>query len=75
MTKIIIIFLRQETFTSEFLLKNSNAAENYSVITEMVSLRGVNKVHATPTRLVFGLFNKHPRLSHRGVPPPPGGGN
>ena len=33
MTEIIVIFLMQVTFISEFLLKNSNATENYSVIT------------------------------------------
>ena len=33
MTEIVIIFLKQVTFISEFLLKNSNATENYSVIT------------------------------------------
>ena len=29
----VVIFLKQVTFISEFLLKNSNATENYSVIT------------------------------------------
>ena len=33
MTEIVVIFLKQVTFISEFLLKNSNATENYSVIT------------------------------------------
>ena len=33
MTEIVIILLKQVTFISEFLLKNSNATENYSVIT------------------------------------------
>ena len=33
MTEIVVIFLKQATFISEFLLKNSNATENYSVIT------------------------------------------
>ena len=32
-TEIVVIFLKQVTFISEFLLKNSNATENYSVIT------------------------------------------
>ena len=53
MTEIVVIFLKQVTFISEFLLKNSNATENYSqllLLTEMVSLRGVNKVQATPTK-------------------------
>ena len=49
MTEILVIFLKQVTFISELLLKNSNATENYSV-TEMVSLRGVNKVQAAPTK-------------------------
>ena len=43
MTEIVVIFLKQVTFISEFLLKNSNATENYSVISNrMVSLRSVN---------------------------------
>lgn len=50
MTKIVIIFLKQVTFISKLLLKNSNATKNYSVITEMASLRGVNKVQAMPTK-------------------------
>ena len=33
MTEIVVIFLKQVTFISEFLLKNSNATENYSAIT------------------------------------------
>ena len=33
MTEIVVIILMQVTFISEFLLKNSNATENYSVIT------------------------------------------
>ena len=33
MTEIIVIFLKQVIYISEFLLKNSNATENYSVIT------------------------------------------
>lgn len=33
MTEIVVLFLKQVTFISEFLLKNSNATENYSVIT------------------------------------------
>ena len=33
MTEIVVIFLKEVTFISEFLLKNSNATENYSVIT------------------------------------------
>ena len=44
MTKNVIIFLKQITFISEFLLKNSNGTENYSVTTRMVPLMGVNKV-------------------------------
>ena len=32
-TEIIVIFLKQVTFISEFLLENSNATENDSVIT------------------------------------------
>ena len=50
MTKIEIIFLKQVTFISKFLLKNSNATKNYSVNKEMLSLRGVNKVQAKPTK-------------------------
>ena len=50
MTKMVIIFLKQVTFIFKFLLKNSNATKHYSVITEMVSLRGVNKVQAMPTK-------------------------
>ena len=51
MTEIVVIFLKQVTFISEFLLKNSNATENCSVITNRNgSPRGVNKVHATPTK-------------------------
>ena len=43
MTKTVIIFLKQIMFISGFLIKNSNATENYSVyITEIVPLRGVN---------------------------------
>ena len=33
MTEIVVIFLKQVTLISEFLLKNSIATENYSVIT------------------------------------------
>ena len=33
MSGIVVIFLKQVTFISEFLLKKSNATENYSVIT------------------------------------------
>ena len=51
MTKIIILFRKQVTFISEFLLKKTrHATENYSVITEMVSLRGASKVQAMPTK-------------------------
>ena len=32
MTEIVVVFLKQVTFISEFLPKNSNATENYSVI-------------------------------------------
>ena len=32
-TEIVVIFLKQVTFISEFLLRNSNATESYSVIT------------------------------------------
>ena len=43
MTEIAVIFLKQVTFISEFLLKNSNATEIILLLlTEMVSLRGVN---------------------------------
>ena len=43
MTEIVVIFLKQVTFISEFLLKNSNATEIILLLlTEMVSLRGVN---------------------------------
>ena len=50
MTKNVIIFLKQITFISEFLLKNSNGTENYSVTTGMVPLMGVNKVKAKSTK-------------------------
>ena len=51
MTEIVVIFLKQVTFISEFLLKNSNATENYSVITNRNGIsRGVNKVQAAPTK-------------------------
>ena len=33
MTEIVVIFLKQVTLISEFLLKNSYATESYSVIT------------------------------------------
>ena len=39
------------------------------LLTEMVSLRGVNKVQAMPTKSFWYLFNKQPRHFHRGVPP------
>ena len=43
MTEIVVIFLKQVTFISEFVLKNSNAIEIILLLlTEMVSLRGVN---------------------------------
>ena len=43
MTEIVVIFLKQVTFISEFLLKNSNATEIILLLlTEMVFLRGVN---------------------------------
>ena len=41
MTEIVVIFLKQGTFISVIILL---------LLTEMVSLRGVNKVQATPTK-------------------------
>ena len=40
MTEIVVIFLKQVTFISVIILL---------LLTEMVSLRGVNKVQAMPT--------------------------
>ena len=41
MTEIAVIFLKQVTFISVIILL---------LLTEMVSLKGVNKVQATPTK-------------------------
>ena len=52
---------KQVTFISEFLLKNSHTTENYSIITEMVSLRGVKTEKSRPRPQIsfWYLFNKH----------------
>ena len=52
----VIIFLKQITFISEYLLENSNGAENYSVTTGMVPFMGVNKVKAKSTTLTTLLL-------------------
>ena len=51
MTEIVVIFLKQVTFISEFVLKIVMPLKIILLLlTEMVSLRGVNKVQATPTK-------------------------
>ena len=47
-TEIVVIFLMQVTFISEFLLKNSNATENYSVITNRNGISYLNKHRGVP---------------------------
>ena len=61
MTEIVVIFLKQVTFISEFLLKNSNATEIILLLlTEMISLRSVNKVQATPQNKFLVPFQQAP---------------
>ena len=65
MTEIVVIFLKQVTFISEFF--NLKIVMPLKIIllllTEIVSLRGENKVPGHAHKISFWyLFNKHPDI-------------
>ena len=70
MTEIVVIFLKQVIYISEFYLKIVMPLKIIMLLlTEIVSLRGVNKVQATPQNKFLVPFQQAPRHFHRGVPP------